>query len=139
MDGQKTFEVYFRIGKKVDCIEVTVLTHIPVDDFTDRHKVIRTYFMVERLIRIQSLPGAEKVESTIMAQNYDVQWDTSRTVDICTKEETPLQRLHPSHLYRIRFTPFHEGSFTTIITVKSDCEIHFIQEQPETIELTVDK
>jgi hypothetical protein len=138
LDGQQTYEVYFRISKEVDCIEVTLLTHIPVDDFTDRHRVIRTYYLVERLISIRSLPGEEKVESTIMARNYDIQWDTTRTVDICTREDTPLLKLHPSHLYRIRFTPFHEDSFTTFITIKSDCEITFYEKRPEPLERTVE-
>jgi len=127
IDGSLTYQVFFSIKKKEQCIKTSVLSDIK-DDTTHP---LRTAYIVEKIINVTPFTTSKnrKLEYSSLARNYSSNWDISREIRICGNNTDPIKTLSPGW-YRIRFSAFTERAYSTTITIHSNNGIRFNNSLP---------
>lgn len=83
---------------------------------------INTYYIVEKLVDISRYKAEKKSMFYEIGRNFDLRWNASPLVVLCTDASDPLKKLDPG-LYRIRFTGLTSSNFYYRV------EIYSAQEQ----------
>jgi hypothetical protein len=128
IDTEKTYEIYFRLQKPVDCIKLNITAKYIPDRFSGKKEHILTFFVLDQLIDIRRFRGPQKkYESSEIGRNFDSNWNRMRDLVICTKPEHPLLKLDEKRVYRLRFTTFRKMNFEYRIDLHADSKIIFIE------------
>ena len=110
----------------VECITVDLQAVQVPDTFPPDRIPQKTYFNIEKIIDIKRYKTGIDYTYSPMARNYNNEWETFYPVKICGLKDDPLSKLDAS-TYRVRFTVFNPAPVIFMITVTSDTEILFKQ------------
>ena len=132
IDKEKSYEVYFMLTKKEDCLKFQIISKIvnlSINSLST--KIMPTFFIVERAININGFKGIKdkKIVFSEIGRNFDAIWKWKNEIVICSSKKDPLKKLHIG-LYRIRFSIFNKNNFDYEITVFSNNKISFLDKSP---------
>lgn len=127
IDGSLTYQVFFSIKSKEQCIKISLLSDMK-DDTTHP---LRTAYIVEKIINVTPFTTSKnrKLEYSPLARNYSSNWDISREIRICGNNTDPIKTLSPGW-YRIRFSAFSDRAYSTTIIIHSNNGIRFNNSLP---------
>lgn len=126
IDKGITYEIFFSMTDSVECITVDLQAVQVPDTFPPDRIPQKTYFNIEKIIDIKRYKTGIDYTYSPMARNYNNEWETFYPVKICGLKDDPLSKLDAS-TYRVRFTVFNPAPVIFMITVTSDTEILFKQ------------
>lgn len=128
IDTGKTYEVFFRLREREECIKI-VVSSFTIDDIQENEVGIKTFFIVEKAVDMSRFRNMEKKELYLeIGRNYDTAWERERDVLICSSGSDPIRQLGKG-LYRIRFTTFYEEGFDYEVDIFSENRVE-IKEKP---------
>lgn len=126
LDRAQTYEVYFKPDKPVSCMMIGLTGRQNEQGLTGTSRPLKIFFMVDRLVDISRYGKNDtKFVHTELAKNYNKDWEQTREISLCSKENDPMMQVNSGSRYRIRFTTFTSGKYEYTVTFKSDCQITF--------------
>ena len=130
IDKGKTYQVFFIINEKEECIKVNV-NAVYMDETTQSEVSGKTFFIVEKAVNISSFGDfKKKVLFTELGRNFDFSWNRERDAIICSSESDPIKKLKKD-IYRIRFTVFKDEEFNYEVNVQSENTIVIEESYPD--------
>jgi hypothetical protein len=118
IDTGKTYEVFFTISEKEECIKINV-NAVYMDETTQNEASAKTFFIVEKALDISRFGDSKKkVLFAELGRNFDFSWNRERDVLICSSDSDPIKKLKKD-IYRIRFTAFRDQDFNYEVNVFS--------------------
>ncbi|MCP4136570.1 MAG: hypothetical protein GY754_36710 [bacterium] len=130
IDNEKTYEVYFRIKKAVDCIKINIHSSTLPNKLTKKTKVLKSYFVIDKAIDISHFNRASGSEKKVYAftkitANFDDKWSRKRDIVICSSPEDLLKKLDSSSLFRLRFSVLLRQNFNYTINIRADGPVEY--------------
>jgi hypothetical protein len=127
IDKYTAFVSYFRLGKDVESINISVMAE-NVADILGTKKTRKAYFIVEKVIDMTRLknPNLTRLHAEL-GRNYDTDWKRDANITLVSSKEAPFKNLDAGSLYRVRYTAFADENFTFIVTIKADCAVTFVE------------
>ncbi len=118
-----TWQLFFTLKKPEKCIKMVFSSKMLIQTLKEPlSSEINTYYIVEKLVDISRYKGEKQNMLYEIGRNFDLRWNASPLVVLCTDAADPLKKLDPG-LYRIRFTGLTSSNFYYRI------EIYSAQEQ----------
>jgi hypothetical protein len=127
IDKYATYASFFRLGKNVDSITISV-TAENVADILGTKKTRKAYFIVEKVIDMTRLknPNLKHLHAEL-GRNYNNDWNREMEITLVSTGDEPFKTLDAGSLYRVRYTTFADENFTFIVTIKADCAVTFVE------------
>jgi hypothetical protein len=128
IDKYRSYEIFFRLDKKVDTVKVSVTAQRSVVPYSRQKKSVNVFFLVEKMVDLSKFRRTKrKYIFSEMGRNYDEQWTVSREITIESRIDDPLINLDKTSLYRIRYTAFYQDPHEFNIAVHADCKITLLK------------
>jgi len=127
IDKYKTYEIYFTFPQKIECATLSISSKYISDRIDNKKKLIKTYFILERMIDIRNFNKNKSYSFTELERNFDLEWKRKHLIIICNKREDPIYKLQPGYLYRIRFTAFLNRETEFIISLTSPRKVTYFK------------
>lgn len=106
-----TWQLFFTLKKPEKCIKIVFSSVMKVETLKEPIKSeINTYFVVEKIVDISRYKTEKKSIFYEIGRNFDLRWNASPLVVLCTDEADPLKKLDQG-LYRLRFTGLKSTNF----------------------------
>jgi len=124
IDRAITYEIYFRPEKPLRCMMIGLTAAYNDQGLSGKSKPLRIFFMVDRLIDVTRYGKTEnRFVHTEMAKNYNNDWEQTKEITLCSRDNDPMMQIENNSRYRVRFTSFTSEKFDYILTFKSDVKI----------------
>jgi len=120
--GDSTYQVFFNLRKEEKCVKIVFASRIR--ETTLKKTFIRdvnTYFIIEKIVDIDRFKTDSKTIFYEIGRNFDLRWNISNTMVICTDDADPYRKLDAG-LYRIRFSSLRAPSFIYVLDIYSNNE-----------------
>jgi hypothetical protein len=134
IDNTETYEVYFTLDKPAACIHFSIIVKVFQDEFSQKERVIRSYYTIDRMLDISGYHSKEKLTFTLLGKNFTDQWETRRSQKVCRSQKNPTHIFIPQGVYRIRFYPNTASPFSVYIAAKSNSSIKIWKDYPAALQ-----
>jgi len=124
IDSYETYEVFFLIEKKTECISIDIESVYLQKSFPIQKIPKKTFFIVEKEILLEHKNSKNGIKYIPIGRNFNNEWEIYSPVKICSIKNDPLSQLDSSK-YRLRFTSFEKLPVYYVITINSEQKIIF--------------
>lgn len=128
IDNNTTYQVFFTIEKKTECISIDVESVYLQKSFPVQKIPKKTFFIVEKEITLSYKTLKNSIKYVPLGRNFNNEWEIFAPVKICAIKNDPLSQLDTSR-YRIRFTTFEKLPVYYVITINSEQRIIIPEEK----------
>jgi hypothetical protein len=125
IDRGDTYEFYFKVIKKSECLKVTLSASISTGGIQSREKRLPVYYIIEKGVSVAAFSKERGFVFSQLKKNYDTGWSPKQVVEFCPAPDDPVSSLDQGDICRIRFTSFDNGIYRFLVTIESDGEIEF--------------
>jgi hypothetical protein len=126
IDRFETHEFYITIKKSEQCIKFDLIGFLPSESIAGGEEQVPIFWIFDRIVHGT---GKHAVYSEII-RNFDSEWRSLSTTQICSSIEKPLEQLDPG-LYRMRITIFKLSPYRIEFGISSNEPIFVSTYKPE--------
>lgn len=124
LEDAPAYEVYFILDKTVECMGISLETMNVPQKFKDESTPEKSFFVVEKLIDLNSVKGKIRKEYIQLGKNYNSRWEVHNPLKICGNTADPVSRLGGS-VFRVRFTTFDAKPVYFTVTLYTPVNVSF--------------